>query len=529
MNALKPMHIDDTAYYYYARQLARHPLDPYGFRIYWYETPQSANDVLAPPVLPYWCSIGLRLFGNNNPVLWKLWLFPFSAVLVLSICWLTREWSPGWERELTVMTVLSPSFLPSLNLMLDVPALALSLFALVTFIIANVRGSMTLALVSGLIAGLGMQTKYTAVTGVGAMLLYSLLLGQTRYSIVAIAGGLLSFASWESFLLVKYGESHFLHHLGETGLMLADKLALILPLANIMGTLAPGLGVIVLAALHAPRYMRFAMGAGILAGYAALICFPEKYFAFPLRWGGLSGTVQLQKLAFGILGSTTWIAIVWTAWRLLRPPVGMVRPEESASNRSIDRFLVLWLALEIAGYFALSPFPAARRVLAIVVVTTLVVGRALFRFCRPEQSRALVRVVAAVTAFAGVAYYALDFREAYVQKQAAAQAAGIARIQRGQTVWFTGHWGFQYYAEQAGMKAAEPERSPLRQGDWLIVPDSHIYQQEIQIDPESMQLMRTLRFEDPIPLRTITCYYAGDMPLRHIGGPRLEIKIYRIK
>src|SRR5439155_19609652 len=79
LNAIKPLHIDDTAYYYYARHISQHPLDPYGFEILWYSQPQSANTVLAPPVLPYWLAPAVRCFGEQ-PFWWKIWLFPFALL-----------------------------------------------------------------------------------------------------------------------------------------------------------------------------------------------------------------------------------------------------------------------------------------------------------------------------------------------------------------------------------------------------------------------------------------------------------------
>ena len=75
-NAIKPVLVDDTAYLAYARQMAAHPLDPYGFTIHWYTVPEPAMDVLAPPVVPYWLALGMRLFGEHILLL-KLWLFPF--------------------------------------------------------------------------------------------------------------------------------------------------------------------------------------------------------------------------------------------------------------------------------------------------------------------------------------------------------------------------------------------------------------------------------------------------------------------
>src|SRR5262245_60774804 len=101
LNAVKPLHIDDTAYYYYAAQVAERPLDPYGFDIHWYDTPQLANTVLAPPLLPYWWSLAIRLFGTNL-FLWKLWLFPFAWLFVWSLDALFRRFAHSLEAPLTI-------------------------------------------------------------------------------------------------------------------------------------------------------------------------------------------------------------------------------------------------------------------------------------------------------------------------------------------------------------------------------------------------------------------------------------------
>src|SRR5947209_19944123 len=81
-NAFKPLVIDDTAYVMVARHLAADPLHlygppPRGYPVLWYQEAQGAFTLLMPPVLPYWLSLELRLFGEE-PVLWKLGLFPFG-------------------------------------------------------------------------------------------------------------------------------------------------------------------------------------------------------------------------------------------------------------------------------------------------------------------------------------------------------------------------------------------------------------------------------------------------------------------
>src|SRR5438874_1299385 len=123
LNAFRPLHMDDTAYYSYAAQIADHPLDPYGFEVFWKERPQPAHEVLAPPLLPYYWAAAIRLFGDR-PFLWKLWLLPFALLLLLALHQLFQRFAQGFEGPLVWLTVLSPAILPSFNLMLDVPSLA---------------------------------------------------------------------------------------------------------------------------------------------------------------------------------------------------------------------------------------------------------------------------------------------------------------------------------------------------------------------------------------------------------------------
>src|SRR5262249_14631642 len=160
--------IDDAAYVYYARQVAHKPLDPYGFAVFWWEVPLPANHVLAPPVLSYWLAPAVAFFGEW-PLLWKLWLFPFALLLVWALLALFRRFARGVEVPLTWLTVLSPALLPAFNLMLDVPALALSLTSVEWFFRACDRDSLGRAEFAGLIAGLAMETKYTAFLAPAAM------------------------------------------------------------------------------------------------------------------------------------------------------------------------------------------------------------------------------------------------------------------------------------------------------------------------------------------------------------------------
>jgi len=70
LNAIKPIHTDDAAYFYYAQQWAQSASDPYGFEVFWTQWPEPAHELLAPPALPLWWSLALRL-GLDQPWQWK--------------------------------------------------------------------------------------------------------------------------------------------------------------------------------------------------------------------------------------------------------------------------------------------------------------------------------------------------------------------------------------------------------------------------------------------------------------------------
>src|SRR5947209_4115151 len=89
LNAVKPLHMDDVVYYADARQIARQPLDPYGFQLSYFGGVRPALHVLAPPVVPFWWALGIRLFGTH-PMAWKLWLWPFALLLVFALDALAR-------------------------------------------------------------------------------------------------------------------------------------------------------------------------------------------------------------------------------------------------------------------------------------------------------------------------------------------------------------------------------------------------------------------------------------------------------
>jgi hypothetical protein len=550
LDCVKPLMIDDAAYYYYARQAADHPLDPYGFACFWWQRPYVANDVLAPPGLPYWWSAAVRLFGER-PVLWKLWLLPFVLLFAGALYALFRRFCRGLELPLTWFTLLSPAFLPGVNLMLDIPALALSLAAVALFLRAADRDSPVLAALAGLVAGLGMETKYIGFLAPAVMLLYAVLYGKWRLWPAAAVVAAQVFVSWEFLIALLYGQSHFLLAARESSRPLLEKFNLVVPLLGILGTVAPPLALLGLAALRTPRWAVGLAGGLTLGGYAAVAVFG---IGWHLEWQqsalprlfppGAASDLTLDILIFGEMGLLAVGVVAIAVVALCRLP-SFHLPWTLLWRRYRARlFLLLWLGLELAGYFAMTPFPAVRRVMGVLIVATLLVGMLAARSCRSREGRRLVVAVVGFSAALGLGFAALDWWEAWTEKAMAEAAAATARAQGGGTVWFVGHWGFQFYGEHSGMRpiipayGAEqgeydyvplPEASQLRAGDWVVVPDGRVTQQHVALDPSCTEPAFTLAMRDPVPLQTVMCYYCGQTGLEHrTEDTRLTVTVYRV-
>jgi hypothetical protein len=466
--------------------------------------------------------VGIRLFGEQ-PFLWKLWLLPFSFLFAVSLGRLFRRYARGLERPLLVLTVLSPVFLPSLNLMLDVPALAIGFFALTEFLRACDRNSWRTAAWAGLLAGVAVQTKYTALLVPCVMLLAAGLYRRVGLGILAALTAMLVLAGWEWFVAVRHGESHFVFHLLHDGRWLPDVAFLPEGLLTIPGGAAPMLVLLGMLALRWPG-RRIAATVGFVATTYLIVLFaPDAYTKVEWELGEGVFFVSLACGLYAVAGGVLLGILAVVVRTLLRP--GRTGKRSDAGRDAL--FLTGWLLLEIAGYFVLSPFPAVRRLMGVVVVATVLLGRLASRSCRSLSARRGVWAVSLANVLLGLLFYAADLRDAVAQKEAA-ETAALRLREAGGTVWFVGHWGFQFYAERAGMQPLIPEISELQPGDWLVVPERRFEQQRITFPAEAVEEVSPLLIEDALPVRTVRFFYGGVMPLEHQEGPRLTVRLYRV-
>lgn len=124
LNLTKSIHIDDTAYLEIVRHIVHAPLHPMSGFINWYESPQPIRTLLHPPLIPYLYALALFLFGESEIILHLVFSL-FTLIAMVFFYLLAKFIQPQFALLLTAMFALGPAFLPSQNLMTDVPMVAL--------------------------------------------------------------------------------------------------------------------------------------------------------------------------------------------------------------------------------------------------------------------------------------------------------------------------------------------------------------------------------------------------------------------
>lgn len=536
LNAFKPVVVDDTAYLLFARHLAVHPLEPYDFELFWYAQPQPAMEILAPPVVPYWLAAGIALFGEHLFLL-KLWLFPFALVFCHAADYLLRRFAHGTERIGVTLLTLSPAVLPLFNFMLDVPAVALGLAAVAVFIHGCDRQRLGWALLAGVLTGLAMQTKYTMTTVPVVLVWYGLL---SRNRIAIGAAGLTTiavFAGWELFVWTTCGESHFLYHvrdqqIGQDGDWITKKMALWTPLLGHLGWLGLGWGLFAGRAVGFGRW--FVVGVAVIAALGlATVCVVPHSQSVLLR-NAATGTPRLDlpflvylPLGFAVLVTAT-LAMTKLGFRYPRGPAGMLR------HSSGTWFVIGWFLIELLGYFALTPFPAARRIIGVCVVLGVLACVLVARVPPPRRpDRWLLGYGVAL----GVGLYAIDTWDADAERQLAHRASEVVREQGSGRIWTQGHWGWQYYTGRYGAELIVPNRSELKAGDWLILPklpdDTGFYRPYhgetlFHLAPWALEPVAEFVADDWLAAQTVPNLYGGMVPVLGRDHPRSRVVVYRV-
>jgi hypothetical protein len=508
---IKPVHIDDTVVLHVAENILRDPLRPFAGEFFWLETPQPLAKVTTnPPLVSYWLAPWIVLAGYRE---WALHLSfaPFIALLMWGMHRLAARWlGAAWAWWAVGWLMFSPAVLPGMNLMRDVPALALFVGGLACWVEGLERQQARWLIAGALLGGLAGLAKYTALIWLPLVALYTLqrraygALGWLLLALVPIAG-------WSALNLWADGAVHLLY-LWQERRGSAPWAAKFLP-----GVV--GLGASTLLWVGVGQRLRDALGQGWWWKGALLALAAAGVVGwYHLQFAGQPMYLQsLLWLVAGVivLGLAVGVGRFKDSPPSIRfpplregnragenavPPASRGNLKEGVpTNQHISLFLRLWLLIALVAAVWGAPFQAMRHLLyalpPLILILTPWVGR-----------NAPLLVAQGVLCLAVIAAD-YDYAVCY-QRGAAAYAERLS----GERVWYAGSWGWMFYAEQHGFRKLLPDGAGLQRGDIIIIPE-RVYKGKM---PPDLHQHLILLDETPclptLPLRTMdfrgAAYYA---------------------
>jgi 4-amino-4-deoxy-L-arabinose transferase-like glycosyltransferase len=453
----KAFHIDDPLFLWVARQIGTHPFDPYGFQVNWYGAPRPMSETMwNPPLNGYFIALATLLLGWSEIALHLAFLVPATAV-VLGTYFLARELCAR-PTLAALAALLTPVFLVSSStVMCDTLTLAFWVWAGALWVRGMETGRRSLLPLAALLASAAVLTKYNAVSLIPLLFVYSLVKRRSLGAwalYLAIPVAILGLYVWAAS--AQQGGTFLANIRYSMGAETVKKPGIaaqtLIALSETGGCLAVALFFIPLL------WSRRTLAIGGAVGLAAVLLATsvEKIGRFPLYFGE----------------QVRWLFIVqFVVWAIVG--VNLVVLAGSDLIRRRDPGAVL-LSLWLVGTFVFAGFvswsASARYILPIAPAAGILLMR------RLEDRRVQAGWWYAVPLILAALLALFVAGSDYVLANTGRRAATMIHKKYGAgpgTLWFQGHWGFQYYMESLGAKAVNMERPEFQTGDIVVIPENN--------------------------------------------------------
>lgn len=478
----KPFHVDEPFFLAVADQILRDPFNPLAFQFNWYEQSVPMAEINNTPPLFYYLLAALRGLSGEREWLLRLLYLPVSALAAGGLYALAGRFliNPFWPVLILIST---PAYFLSMSpLYPEVLAAAFGFWGLFR-VVSGTDGHDPTKIRQGLLLlGLAILCKYSAIALLAPAAAYLLAKGHSwRRTFPVMALGLAPLAlylAWDA-----KGQNTVLQSAWDVTFdrfpaSWSDGAHKIRAFLAFIG----GGGVVtILWPLWLARHKKIWLGAGLILCGILFSTWIDTA-RVPVIWErGLGSLMALGALlSFALLLSKTTLKRAdrwfWTAWALSCAvlQVGVYWSVLSRVTTLILPALIFPLAAALEREHADSIKPRIYKTsLALTGALSLCLGLVDLQFARAQK----------------------DFSGKIEREYLAAD----------KKVWFTGHWGLQYYLERAGAKALDVKLGAweaVKSGEIVIVPRANsniIYPLTPRADVE----LKPYMVGCPIPLRLI--------------------------
>jgi 4-amino-4-deoxy-L-arabinose transferase-like glycosyltransferase len=455
----KPFNMDDPLFIWAARQIQVHPADPYGFNVEWgWRLFPMWKVTENPPLASYFLALAGGAIGWTEIAVHAAFLAPALAA-ILGTHRLARHFcqSPVLAAAAALFT---PVFMVSATtVMCDVPMLAFWVWATVFWIEGLEQNHFRKLLLAAALISLAEMTKYFGACLMPLLAAFALI---DRHPL----------KQWGPFLLLPLAT---------------------LCLYQLLTQAAYGESLLYLAGDYAAFSRDWFGFSRIAGGVTALAfcggCLAVTVFFIPLTWSRKAaallagGAVPVAGLLFSggalakkypsLHGPGGWFeglqVIFWAACGIGVLALAFADVRHRRDARSW--LLALWMGGVLFFAAFLNWTVNARSFLPLVPVAGILLARRLEQNAPAGGARRFPAVAICLAASAALAWWLAwaDYRLAVAVRQCAREVAAKGQPPGG-TLWFQGHWGFQYYMESSGASAFDFKTSAPKDGDLVAIP-----------------------------------------------------------
>ncbi len=477
-------HIDDTNFLYITKQILKDPLRPYSFGINWRGTEERAFDILAnPPLCPYYYALIINIFGESERVLHLAHLI-FITLSAVFMYYLAKRFTKS-ALICSLFLVSTPAFMVmSHTIMPDITLLAFYLAGITLFIYGLDRKKNGLLILSGIFMALAGLSRYSGLTAFFVAAMYVLLKGKRidrRVMLPFLAGGAL-FLVWCLHNLIFYKQLHFLKASGFqlVTLTLEDIFCKIEAILVYIGSTTIFFIFFVAAFLNKAYKKVFFILASI-----------SLYFSI------------IAKMKYAVTSFQSIFIVAFTVSLLFFIFVAIDKIF-AEKNKDIKReliFFVVWITFIILFTSTLY-FVAVKHILLLLPPLIILFVRVVEDVVR-KHAKIYLSAAILLTALLGIAVSYADFKYADVYREFALKEAPQYKT-TDNTIWFCGHWGFQYYMEKSsGFKSLKYLDNSPQKGDILIIPSLVAeHQWPCRMLQKRLSLLNIYKYRWSMPLRT---------------------------
>ena len=467
----KPFNMDDPLFVWVAQQIYLHPANPYGFDVNWAQTVFPMWNVTEnPPLACYYLALAAGFFGWNEIGLHLAFLLPALAVVLG-----THRLAGHFCRRPTLAALamlFTPVFLvSSMTVMCDMLMLAFWVWAAVLWVEGMERDDFGRLAVSGLLIAFAALTKYYGACLMPLLGAYGLLCKRRpgRWMVYLLIPVAMLYA-YQVATLTLYGHNLLFRAMEFTSFVRGDS-GYSRAIATLTTLTFTG-GCVAVAAFFAPLLWRHR--APVVFGGAAVLIAAIMFF---------SSTIETNSSA-SRWASPMFVKLQIAVWAVGGVGVLALALTDIIRRRDAGSWL---LGLWVLGTFLFTAFfnwtVNGRSILPMTPAVGILIARRLegnFPAGHKIWSQGACIGLAAGAALSLLVTRA-DFVLACAVRETARETCSELRA-RGRTLWFQGHWGFQYYMETYGALAIDLDAPFLETGDTFVVPANNTNHHSPKLD-----------------------------------------------